>query len=348
MFSYLFFAIILLSVFSIVENLKGNQKFSIIKLHILVILFFLTGSSLFSFLDEIGYQYILLISLFRLLGAFSLINLYYIIAFSRVKLFVYIVEASLLLVFSILAFYGFEFLLVKQGVYNVSVTLPHKITLVIITMFMLLSLISCSIQIYKKTDDSNLYQQKIKRWSMGLFAVFLIFLISVLVNTILFTSKLQYGIKPDTRLGHVISYFILLFFILARPKFLDEAGFAFSAKHLIPSKTDLTSEKFDFVFYANQYYLKPEAHIDDFSLILNFPKIEVINYIEKQTDDSFNELVNRHRIKYFKDLLQSKKYESFTIEALSELSGFNNRRTMYNAYKKYEGGSPTDFINSLK
>lgn len=348
MVSYLFFGILLLSVFSIVENLKGNQKISTIKIHILIFLSFLVGSSFFLFLDEIGYRYVYLISLFRLLGAFGLINLYHIIAFSRVKPFVYLIEATLLLIFSILAFYGFEFLLVKQGVYNVGVTLPHKITLVIITMFMLFSLISCSIKIYKKTDDSNLYQQKIKRWSMGLFAVFMIFLISVLVNTILFTSNVQYGIKPDTRLGHVISYFILLFFILGRPKFLDEAGFSFSAKHLIPSNTELTVEKFDFVFYANQYYLKPEAHIDDFSLILNFSKSDVTNYIEKQTDDSFNELVNRHRIKYFKELLQSKKHESFTIEALSELSGFSNRRTMYNAYKKYEGGSPTDFINSLK
>ena len=207
---------------------------------------------------------------------------------------------------------------------------------------------TCSIVLYKKTDQNNLYQLKINRWSLALLLSFFVFFISIVINIVLHKNVELNGIKPDTRIAHVISYFILLLFILNRPKFLDEAGFSFSVKSIIPSKTTLTSEKFHFVFYANQYYLKPEAHIEDFSLILNFSKAEVIDYMKHHTEDNFNELVNRYRIKYFKDLLLSKKHESFTIEALSELSGFANRRTMYNAYKKYEGGSPTDFINSLK
>lgn len=348
MYSYLFFGLSLLSMFLIIENVKWNQKISIIKLHIIILLLSLMGSSFFQFLDEIGYRYILLISIFRLLGFFSLINFYLLIAYHKVKPVIYIIELIFLLLIIPLFYSGLVFLVVKDGVYNVNVNWFHKSILVSLTLALLWTMATCSIVLYKKTDQNNLYQLKINRWSLALLLSFFVFFISIVINIVLHKNVELNGIKPDTRIAHVISYFILLLFILNRPKFLDEAGFSFSVKSIIPSKTTLTTEKFHFVFYANQYYLKPEAHIEDFSLILNFSKAEVIDYMKHHTEDNFNELVNRYRIKYFKDLLLSKKHESFTIEALSELSGFANRRTMYNAYKKYEGGSPTDFINSLK
>jgi AraC-like DNA-binding protein len=334
--------------FLIIENIKWNQKISIIKLHIIILLLSLMGSSFFQFLDEIGYRYILLISIFRLLGFFSLINFYLLIAYHKVKPVIYIIELIFLLLIIPLFYSGLVFLVVKDGVYNVNVNWFHKSILVSLTLALLWTMATCSIVLYKKTDQNNLYQLKINRWSLALLLSFFVFFISIVINIVLYKNVELNGIKPDTRIAHVIGYFILVLFILNRPKFLDEAGFSFSVKSIIPSKTTLTTEKFHFVFYANQYYLKPEAHIEDFSLILNFSKAEVIDYMKHHTEDNFNELVNRYRIKYFKDLLLSKKHESFTIEALSELSGFANRRTMYNAYKKYEGGSPTDFINSLK
>lgn len=348
MYSYLFFGLSLLSMFLIIENIKWNQKISIIKLHILFILLSLMGSSFFQFLDEIGYRYILLISIFRLLGFFSLINFYHLIAYHKVKPFVYIIELIYMLLVIFLFYSGFVFLVVKDGVYNVNVNWFHKSIMVSLTLALLWTMASCSVVLYSKRHQNNLYQLKINRWSLALLLTFFVFFVSIVINIFLYNNVELNGIKPDTRIAHVIGYFIVVLFILNRPKFLDEAGFSFSVKSIIPSKTSLTTEKFDFVFYANQYYLKPDAHIEDFSLILNFSKAEVIDYIKHHTEDNFNELVNRYRIKYFKELLQSKKHESFTIEALSELSGFANRRTMYNAYKRYEGGSPSDFINSIK
>ena len=52
-------------------------------------------------------------------------------------------------------------------------------------------------------------------------------------------------------------------------------------------------------------------------------------------------------VEYLKQLLRSKKYESFTIEALSEMSGFGSRRSMYNYFNKYVGMTPSEFINSI-
>jgi YesN/AraC family two-component response regulator len=74
----------------------------------------------------------------------------------------------------------------------------------------------------------------------------------------------------------------------------------------------------------------------------------VADFLKNEIDENFIELLNKNRVEYLKELLKAKKYESFTIEALSEMSGFNNRRSMYNSFNKYVGVTPTEFIQSIK
>lgn len=89
------------------------------------------------------------------------------------------------------------------------------------------------------------------------------------------------------------------------------------------------------------------ANLDDFALKLNHDKEVVLGFIKTQLDQNFTELLNQNRVEYLKQLLRSKKYESFTIEALSEMSGFGTRRSMYNYFNKYVGMTPGEFINSI-
>ena len=88
--------------------------------------------------------------------------------------------------------------------------------------------------------------------------------------------------------------------------------------------------------------------MDDLALKLNVSKNELSIFLKDEIEENFTELLNKNRVEYFKELLNAKKYESFTIEALSEMAGFNNRRTMYNSFNKYVGLTPTEFIQSLK
>jgi YesN/AraC family two-component response regulator len=88
--------------------------------------------------------------------------------------------------------------------------------------------------------------------------------------------------------------------------------------------------------------------MEDLALKLNVTKNELSLFLRDEIEENFTELLNKNRVEYFKQLLNSKKYESFTIEALSEMSGFNNRRTMYNAFNKHVGITPTEFIQRLK
>ena len=116
---------------------------------------------------------------------------------------------------------------------------------------------------------------------------------------------------------------------------------------IIPKNKNTLLANFEFLFYGNQYYLNPEANLNDFAMKLNHSKAEVVEFLQHHTNENFLELLNKNRVLYFKELLRSKRYQSFTIEALSEISGFSNRQTMYNAFNKYEGCSPSDYIDNL-
>jgi YesN/AraC family two-component response regulator len=121
-----------------------------------------------------------------------------------------------------------------------------------------------------------------------------------------------------------------------------------SFNQLLSSTKGLAFKEFEFFFYANHYYLQPNANMEDLALKLNVTKNELSVFLRDEIEENFTELLNKNRVEYFKELLNAKKYESFTIEALSEMAGFNNRRTMYNAFNKYVGQTPTEFIQSLK
>jgi YesN/AraC family two-component response regulator len=129
---------------------------------------------------------------------------------------------------------------------------------------------------------------------------------------------------------------------------LDDDKYSSSFNQVLSSSKGLSFKDFEFLFYSNHYYLQPEANIDDLALKLNATKNELIIFLRDKIEENFNELLNKNRVEYLKELLNAKKYESFTIEALSEMAGFNNRRTMYNAFNKHVGQTPTEFIQSLK
>ena len=88
--------------------------------------------------------------------------------------------------------------------------------------------------------------------------------------------------------------------------------------------------------------------MDDLALKLNTSRNELSLFLREEIEENFTELLNKNRVEYLKQLLIAKKYEAFTIEALSEMAGFNNRRTMYNAFNKYVGMTPSELINSYK
>lgn len=346
MYATFAFAITMLGVFSIFENIKGNQKFSLLKYYMLLTIICFTTSSFFDFLNFSGYSIPYYKEISRIIGAILVLNMMFLIVLKKVPKFIIYLEIIYVIFFIVEILLGFQFPEIKDQELVYNLTLVHKLFFALSSFIILSSFFYLAIQLYKKRNNQNLYDAKVNLWVSWL--LFLLLSLAIFQATLVTLNTL-----------HIISFYIdsiislfyvrvaLLFFILFRPRFLDDDSIAVSFNDLFLNKSAISFEDFEFLFYKNHYYLNIEANLDDFALKLNHSKEEVLQFVSSQLDQSFAELLNQNRVEYLKQLLRSKKYESFTIEALSEMSGFGSRRSMYNYFNKYVGMTPSEFINTI-
>jgi len=346
MYATFAFTITMLGVFSIFENIKGNQKFSVLKYYMLLTIICFTTSSFFDFLNFSGHSIPYYKEILRIIGAILVLNMLFLIVLKKVPKFIIYLEIIYVIFFIVQILLGFQFPEIKDQELVYNLTLVHKLFFALSSFIILSSFVYLAIQLYKKRNSQNLYDAKVNLW------------VSWLLYSLLALSVFQGAIVILNTL-HIISFYIdsiislfyirvaLLFFILFRPRFLDDDSIAVSFNDLFLNKSAISFEDFEFLFYKNHYYLNIEANLDDFALKLNHSKEEVLQFVSSQLDQSFAELLNQNRVEYLKQLLRSKKYESFTIEALSEMSGFGSRRSMYNYFNKYVGMTPSEFITTI-
>ena len=346
MYGYIFFALFIVSIFSIFENIKGHQKMSFFKVNLQILLFFIALGSFLFFLDEIGINVSIYVDIARIFGLISLVNIFFILANNKISRLVIYFEILFAVVLLIMIYNGFKYVSIKNGVVNMELNFIFYFNIFIINGSLVAYMFYNIVKVHKQVDKKNLYHLKIRNWSFFLLII-VISIVLWLISAFILGKYHIANLKPDTRSLNSMVYSLLLLFVLFRPRFIDEADFSYSISKYSPQQSLINAQDFDFLFYFNHYYLQLDANIDDFALRLNHSKVEVLEFLKIQTTDSFTDLLNKNRIKYFSDLLRSKKQDSFTIEALSEMSGFKSRKTMYNTFNKYHNMTPSEFINNL-
>jgi AraC-like DNA-binding protein len=247
---------------------------------------------------------------------------------------------------STLKFFGLENPIVKDGLLQNKPTFFHQVFYGLYAFLGSAALFYNAYYLFS-SKNHNLYEIKIKKWvgfyilsNIILFAINMIFYISLKNGTL--------GAYDNTMITVFIHRFLFIFFILIRPKFLDDDKYARPFDQILTKNSGLSFQNFEFLFYSNHYYLRQDANTEDLALKLNVSKNELSNFLKNEIEENFTELLSKNRVDYLMELLRAKKHESFTIEALSEMAGFNNRRSMYNAFNKHVGVTPTEFIQSLK
>jgi len=342
MYSYLYLALAVFGLTSIIEIIKSSQKISIIKFYFILILAFTTINSSIDFVNSFGYDLSLYGSIVRLFTTISLVNIFYAVTQFKIPKMVIYIEAILFIIYFIAILNGFRFIIIENGHFIREASILNKINLVLVNPLFFGSMVY-NLNKLQKVDTRNLYQIRMKRWMNFLYILFIIVIISI-ISSIIFIYFNSFHNYLDSRFVLFFYRILATSFIFFRPKFIDDAGLLINYEGIKSYKNEISIKNFNFLFYSNFYYLKQDANLDDFALKLNHTKEEVADFLKSQNEQNFNELLNKNRVDYFKELLKSKQHHYFTIEALSEMSGFNNRRTMYNAFNKYVGMTPSEFI----
>ena len=197
--------------------------------------------------------------------------------------------------------------------------------------------------IYNKFQTENIYFSKLRLWS--LFNLFILFIITI-IN---FYRHSKTGINYLAEFLLFVGHFSILLTFLFRPTFLNRTDLQFSLKSFFTNKSSskILDSLFIDIFFSKMYYLNNEATVDDLRKQLELTADELSNYIYNNYGLSTTDFINKHRIAYFIDLINTGKFQEYTIDALAQKAGFSSRFHLYKSFKKFHGGTPSDYIKSV-
>lgn len=196
-------------------------------------------------------------------------------------------------------------------------------------------------KIYRKYPSGNLYFRRLRTWSIS----FPIILVIILCCNAAYFHDEYHFIRLFT-LFFCFGSLILL--ILFRPRFLNHLSLELSLKNSSANfQSSISDSDFMDCFFGKAYFLNPLASLEDMANEFGISGTELYNYIYSRYTLSFNDLLNKHRVEYFVDLVQTRKYPHYTIDALAQLCGFSSRHHLYKPFQKFHGGTPSSFMNSI-
>jgi len=198
--------------------------------------------------------------------------------------------------------------------------------------------------IFQKSDDANHYYQRIQNWTKT-------FVLLEVMAVVLFTIMNSFLISYDGgNIMLIVIAFLLLLLVLYRPRFINTQSIKLSLSNNFrrDESISLSDANFYTPFFTNHYYLQEDATLEQFCIQNAISSNEQLqDQILKKYNMTFSNLVNKNRVDYFIELVRSPKYNQYSIDALAKEAGFNSRHHLYKPFKKFHGGTPSDFISSI-
>jgi AraC-like DNA-binding protein len=349
-----FFAIFALSIVVFFDVLIKFKRPFILKYNFLLIAVGIGFAAYVHSLDLYATKYAFYVILCKAFVSSAFLNVFSILYFPKFR--TWVVSISLILIsFSIFSFYyneqfnpGYISSLKAQTIVIVrSESLKLPLPFIILRVVLIGSFASTFIyflyKIINKFGMNNIYFDKIKSWTISIFILLVLFILMYLPISV---------IQND----FIVSYFVTVFFyiyvlfvILYRPAFLNKSSMKIAFGDSFKKNADFLIKDIDFInhFFTYFYFTKSDASLDNFATVLNVGSNDLYKYVYYKYNLTFNDLVNKHRVEYFIDIIHNPKYLNYTIDALAREAGFSSRQHLYKPFKKFHGGNPSDLIDSI-
>lgn len=102
------------------------------------------------------------------------------------------------------------------------------------------------------------------------------------------------------------------------------------------------------IIETKQLYLNTEFTIFELSKELNINYKYISQAINQGLNKNFVTFVNEYRVEHAKKLLLNPSHSNFTIEAISEMSGFKSKSSFNTFFKKHTGLTPSEFRQKMQ
>jgi len=242
--------------------------------------------------------------------------------------------------------------------------ISYKITVLAIGVSTI-SYNSWALNLIRRRRDKLMQQySKIEDIDLGwLNALTIAALISYSVNVALFTLDLifhfatyKYLMFLTNSFATVYVLFLGYFGIRQGNIFIDSVGVTRKsdgkpASNETPSPAINTDDAFIRTLILNmeekQPYLDPDITISGLSKLLNV-KVEYLSEVlNSRLNQNFFDFINKYRIEEFKIQSILKANSHLSIMGIAYNCGFNSKASFYRAFKKFEGISPSAYIEKV-
>lgn len=116
----------------------------------------------------------------------------------------------------------------------------------------------------------------------------------------------------------------------------------------VPNEKEIVLfEKIKLYFETEKPYLNKQLQLTSISENLDLQTRQIGEIIKNQNNQSYTEFVNSYRINAVIEILKNKENHNLTIEAISQICGFNSKSAFNLAFKTKTGMTPKSYYEKL-
>lgn len=127
------------------------------------------------------------------------------------------------------------------------------------------------------------------------------------------------------------------------PDFLKQITRKYMKSTISAKDKKRISKKIEEAFKDPKLCQRNDLSLSDFALHIEEKSHHISQTFSEEINESFQEHLNRHRIELAKQLLTNPEYKRFTIEAIGQKAGFNNKVTFGQSFRKFAGYTPSQY-----
>lgn len=214
----------------------------------------------------------------------------------------------------------------------------------------ILSMIIYAVIIYRSYKKMSRIQEEISTWFTYLFGFYAGFIVSFTSYYLLILTPF-FDINFDYMISFSMSFFIyfISWFGYMQPRIF--AGFSikdnFKGKYAKSTLTDEVSDimlrKLETIMEKEKLYRDENISLEKLAAVLKVSKHHLSQVINDKLNVSYFDYINSLRVKEAEALLSSTSKKEKNVLEIAFETGFRNKATFNNAFKKITGLTPTEF-----
>jgi len=137
--------------------------------------------------------------------------------------------------------------------------------------------------------------------------------------------------------------FIIGFLLYTDPIFLSKVAQKYLKSTISNKDKKRIRKKIVAAFEQDKAFTRNDLNLAVLETIVGEKSHHISQTFSEEIQESYHSFVNRHRVEYAKKLLVDPKHQQYTIEAIGQEAGFNNRVSFNKAFKQYTSSTPSEY-----